>query len=288
MHADRTGARTWCGRCCYGAENRELALEVLTPRVDYAAFVAAIPAASERVLMLDYDGTLAPFHIRPEAAVPYPEVAASLAEIVASGGTRIVVVSGRPARELPPLLQVDPLPEIWGSHGWERLMPDGSHAMEEPLADARTALERAAQVVQRVMPAHARLERKLASIALHWRGVPEGEIERLHAQARAVWEPVIASGSGLELLSFDGGLELRAAGCNKQYAVKTVLSQTGEGSVVAYLGDDMTDEDAFQAVKPRGLAVLVRPQFRPTAADVWLRPPEELVAFMQHWTVKRA
>ena len=62
-----------------------------------------------------------------------------------------------------------------------------------------------------------------------------------------------------------------------------MLSQTGENSAVAYLGDDMTDEDAFQAVKARGLAVLVRPQFRPTAADVWLRPPEELVAFMQHW-----
>ena len=65
--------------------------------------------------------------------------------------------------------------------------------------------------------------------------------------------------------------------------MKTVLSQTSENSAVAYLGDDMTDEDAFQAVKARGLAVLVRPQFRPTAADVWLRPPEELVAFMQHW-----
>jgi len=47
----------------------------------------------------------------------------------------------------------------------------------------------------------------------------------------------------------------------------------------------MTDEDAFRAVKPRGIAVLVRPQFRPTTADVWLRPPDELVEFMRHWRV---
>jgi trehalose-6-phosphatase len=67
--------------------------------------------------------------------------------------------------------------------------------------------------------------------------------------------------------------------------VKTVLSQTGEDSAIAYLGDDMTDEDAFRAVKPRGIAVLVRPQFRPTTADVWLRPPDELVEFMRHWRV---
>jgi trehalose-phosphatase len=265
-----------------------LALEILTPRVDLAAFVASIPAASTRVLMLDYDGTLAPFHVRPEVAVPYPEVAALLAEIVASGGTRIVVVSGRPAAELPPLLRIDPLPEIWGSHGWERLTPDGQHMTETPAAEVLSAMERAEQAVQAVMPAGSRLERKLASLALHWRGVQEHDAARLEMQARAIWEPIAASGGVLEVLSFDGGIELRAAACNKQYAVKAVLSQTGEDSAVAFLGDDITDEDAFRAVKPRGLAVLVRPQFRPTAADVWLRPPEELVAFMRHWNVKAA
>ena len=42
---------------------------------------------------------------------------------------------------------------------------------------------------------------------------------------------------------FDGGLELRAVGCNKQYAVKGVLSETPQESAIAYLGDDITDED---------------------------------------------
>jgi trehalose-phosphatase len=266
-----------------GAEIEELTLEVLTPRIDFAGFVAGIRTAAERVLMLDYDGTLAPFHIRPEAAVPYPEVAGLLAEIVASGATRIVVVSGRPAAELPPLLDVEPLPEIWGSHGWERLMPDGRHVSEAPGAEAREALERARQAIEPVMPGGARVEQKVASIALHWRGLPAEDAARLQTRARTIWQP-IASEGGLELLWFDGGIELRATGCNKQYAVKTVLSQTGEHSAVAYLGDDITDEDAFQAVKPRGLAILVRPQYRPTTADVWLRPPEELVAFMRHWT----
>ena len=145
--------------------------------------------------MLDYDGTLAPFHIRPEEAVPYPEVAALLREIVAGGGTRIVVVSGRPAGELPPLLAIEPLPEIWGSHGWERLMPDGRHVVEQPAADARTALERAAEALQAAMPAHARLERKLASIALHWRGLPDEDAAQLQTRARAIWEPIAADGS---------------------------------------------------------------------------------------------
>lgn len=52
---------------------------------------------------------------------------------------------------------------------------------------------------------------------------------------------------------------------------------------MAYLGDDVTDEDAFHAVKPRGLAVLVRAELRETAADLWIRPPRELVAFLRSW-----
>jgi trehalose-phosphatase len=97
----------------------------------------------------------------------------------------------------------------------------------------------------------------------------------------------MVDGGALELLPFDGGLELRSVGCNKQYAVKAVLSETAEDHAIAYLGDDITDEDAFRAVKPRGLGVLVRPVFRETEADVWLKPPQELVEFMRHWAVKK-
>jgi trehalose-6-phosphatase len=65
-----------------------------------------------------------------------------------------------------------------------------------------------------------------------------------------------------------------------------VLSETAEDTAIAYLGDDITDEDAFRAVKVRGLGILVRTEFRETAADVWLRPPEELASFLQLWRVK--
>ena len=90
-------------------------------------------------------------------------------------------------------------------------------------------------------------------------------------------------------MEFDGGLELRALGHNKHHAVKTVLSETPGDSVVAYLGDDLTDEDAFAAVKiAHGLAVLVRSEPRSTRADLWIQPPEELVVFLDRWREHRA
>jgi trehalose-phosphatase len=262
-------------------------LQVLTPRVDIADFQGRIASAANRVLMLDYDGTLAPFHVRPDLATPYPEIAAILEAIMRAGGTRVVIVSGRPAGELPPLLALTISPEIWGSHGWERVLPDGRRVVEQPGTEACLALADAAKAAEDIVAGGARIEHKLASIALHWRGLPDAAAEALRAQALARWQP-LADASSVEILPFDGGLELRAVGCNKQYAVKAVLSETAEDSAIAYLGDDITDEDAFTAVKARGLGVLVRPEFRPTAADVWLRPPGELASFLQLWRVKGA
>ena len=260
-------------------------MQVLTPSLDLAAFFQRVANAPGRLLMLDYDGTLAPFHVDPAQAVPYPEVVPVLEAIAAAGTTRIVVVSGRPADEVPRLLGLAQRPEIWGSHGWERLLPDGRRFVEKPGGDASRALVDATSAIEAVMTGDSRLERKLASIALHWRGLPPDRAEQLERRAHEVWGPRTHDGL-LELLPFDEGLELRTVGCNKQYAVKAVLSQTAEDTAIAYLGDDVTDEDAFRAVKTRGIGVLVRPQFRETAADVWLQPPHELVEFMRRWVVR--
>src|SRR5688572_3305822 len=155
--------------------------------------------------MLDYECTCQPFDVQPERARPYPEVAAVLDDIVAVGGTRVVIVSGRPAAEVPPLLKLASPPEIWGSHGWERLLPDGRRVIEQPTPAARKALADASGAIEVVMPPGARLEHKLASIALHWRALPPPAAEDLGRRAREIWQPM-ANGGALELLPFDGGL----------------------------------------------------------------------------------
>jgi trehalose-phosphatase len=88
---------------------------------------------------------------------------------------------------------------------------------------------------------------------------------------------------GLALQDFDGGIELRAPGHDKGEAVKTLLAEMGPNAMCAYLGDDRTDEDAFQAIRGKGLGVLVRENFVPTQADLWIKPPEELLEFLARW-----
>jgi trehalose-phosphatase len=256
-------------------------MQVLSSRIDMQAFYDQLAVARQRVLMLDYDGTLAPFKVKPEEAVPYPGVSETLSALVAQDNTRVVIVSGRRAAEVADLLPLGRPPEIWGAHGWERISPQGEIWAQEPTEAAREALVRAHDLAERCRIAGTRLERKRASVAVHWRGAPESAVEPLKKRLTEAWAP-LADGL-LEVLPFDGGLELRARGTNKQQAVKAVLSATPPGSPIAYLGDDITDEDAFKLVKTQGLAVLVRPEFRETAADVWLTPPQELLAFLERW-----
>ncbi|MGE5465713.1 MAG: trehalose-phosphatase [Methanocella sp.] len=259
-------------------------MDVLTPGLDLARYLSGIAHASERVLLLDYDGTLAPFRIRPQLAKPYPRVREALNAILHAGGTRVIITSGRRAADLPPLLPLRQRPEIWGLHGWERLQPDGTMLVAQQREEEREALEEAAAVLEPTLRAGSRIERKPGSVALHWRGVPAIIVAKLKAAAAATWK-ALALDRGLDFVPFDGGIELRAPGWNTLNAVRTLLDELPRNAAVAYLGDDTADEDVFEEVKARGIAVLVRERYRQTNADVWLRPPRDLLAFLRHWCV---
>jgi trehalose-phosphatase len=196
-------------------------------------------------------------------------------------GTRVVLISGRPATELLFLSGIHPHPEIWGSHGAERLLPDGSYQVEPPSPDHQSALKAAAHSLN-ACGFSSHMEIKAGGIAVHWRGLPPAERALMDAKIRNLFRSAIED-HGLHLLPFDGGLELRAPGKNKGDAVSAILQESGSEVAAAYLGDDQTDENAFRAIKGRGIAILVRADPRPTVADMWLRPPEELGRFLRDW-----
>ncbi len=245
--------------------------------------------APRSVLMLDFDGTLSPFVRDRMQARMYSGVAERLFRLAFAPRTRLVLVSGRPARDFASLLPAELHLEVWGSHGRERITPDGHYsaapvnaAQQRPLAQLEAELLRHgfASVI----------EKKVGSLAMHTRGLAGSDAERITELAQDFYGALSASGTnpGLEMLPFDGGVELRGTGCSKATAVETILREEPSRTPAAYLGDDQTDEDAFAALDARGpgslsLRVLVRPQPRPSAADLWLAPPDELLAFLDRW-----
>lgn len=255
-------------------------MEALERQSVYQAFLERLSFTAERVLMLDYDGTLAPFQADRERAFPYPEIPEQLARIKACG-TRVILISGRPARELMLLSGVHPHPEIWGSHGLERLTPDGNYEAATLPHEQVTGLQIASESLENEVPESC-IEMKPGGVAVHWRGLNAENTEQIRGKVLERWMPLLSE-YPLNLQEFDGGLELRIPGMTKGRAVKTILSETDANAALAYLGDDVTDEDAFQVLKGKGLTALVRAELRSTNADVWLRPPEELLQFLQEW-----
>ena len=244
-------------------------------------FFERLRTARRRALLLDYDGTLAPFRVERDQAVPYAGVRERLCALQAASHTRVVIISGRAARDLIPLLGIDPIPEIWASHGWEHRLAEGRIEIPPMPESVETGLEAAADWAER-QDWRERLERKPACLALHWRGLAEHEITQMRGLTKENWS-ALACRHELALRPFDGGMELRAPGRHKGHAVLAVLKEMNQDAAVAYLGDDLTDEDAFRALADRGLTVLVRPEPWPTAARAWLKPPEQLLAFFDRW-----
>ena len=85
-------------------------MKVLERHLTYGPFLERLRSAPARVLLLDYDGTLAPFVVDRTLALPYPEVPPLIVRIMAQG-TRVVLISGRPVRELLLLSGISPQPE---------------------------------------------------------------------------------------------------------------------------------------------------------------------------------
>ena len=256
-------------------------MRVLRAEADPERFFGRLRRAPSRVLLLDYDGTLAPFREERDRAVPYPEVREQVRRILMGGRTRLVVISGRAIETLRPLLGIEPPPELWGTHGWERLLAGGAVERIELPSSVRDALDDARARLP-LPEAAERVEVKPASLAVHVRGLGEEEGRRLMDAARDAWAPWVEGGT-LEAHAFDGGLELRPPGRHKGSAVEDTLATEPRDAAAAYLGDDLTDEDAFEALRGRGLSVLVRDELRRTAADVWLRPPGDLLDFLRRW-----
>ena len=243
-------------------------------------FFGAFAGARNPLLLLDYDGTLAPFRVDRYQARPWAGVSDLLTRIQEEGQTRIVVISGRPAAEVGPLLQVKPAPEVWGLHGAERLHTNGRHELNQPPPAMRGKLEELNTELRRAALGGL-FEEKANAAVMHWRGMPPRKAKVIEKRTRQLFEP-LARMYGLTLLDFEAGLELRA-GPEKGDAVRALLEETSTLQPAAYLGDDLTDESAFRAIKGRGLGILVRRKRRTSDADVWLRPPEELRSFLRRW-----
>jgi trehalose 6-phosphate phosphatase len=265
-----------------GPRRRDSLRDIVTTSL-LDAFLQQLKIAPSSALLLDYDGTLAPFHVDRNRAFPYPRVIPILERIAQSSRTTVIIISGRPIVELRALLAPMNYLEMWGTHGLERQLSNGSYSRVPINAEDAVALAKAQEGIV-AAGLLSRAEIKLGGIAIHWRGLSPAEAKSVQSLTLDGWTK-IAEQSRLKLLQFEEGVELRVSHPNKGDAVAAILADLEPRAPVAYLGDDLTDEDAFRVLNGQGLTVLVKDTYRETNADTWIRPPRELIDLLERWLI---
>ena len=177
-------------------------MEILTQEGLLESYRERIAASPSPVLFLDYDGTLAPFREKRDEAVPYEGLRELLTDIMENTRSRVVIVTGRPIEDFIPLLDIDPMPEVFGTHGWERLHVDGTREIFPLEDEIEDALEAAHDwITENNLADHS--EYKPASVTLHWRGLPDDQAGELEEKAKQAWKPIAETTTGVEIAEFD-------------------------------------------------------------------------------------
>ena len=250
---------------------------------DVAAALAPFAEDPGRsVVIVDFDGTLAPIVPEPPAAVPLPTAEDILGRLAARLG-RVAVVSGRPLDFLRDRLQVDGL-ALFGQYGVERL--DGAEVTIAPSAAAwADVVRRAGDEAERQLPGLF-VERKGAvAVALHWRQRPELERPATELGHR------LAADHGLQVEPGRQTLELRPA---LDIDKGTVTEELATGATAAlFIGDDRGDVAAFDALSgladtgrlAHALRIVVRSSETPAEllrrADVTVDGPTGAIAVLE-------
>lgn len=256
-------------------------LSVLPNALDSYGQLIAVVSDRQPLVCLDFDGTISEIVSDPDTAVLVDGVAEALEKLAAQ--CPVAILSGRDLVDLRARVGLDGL---WyaGSHGFELIGPDGRHHDNDAAAATIPVLARVADTLRQELQniPGARVEHKRYAVAVHYRNVLPNEVGEVIAAAHRHGQQ--------QNLRITGGrkvVELRpAVDWDKGTALSWLRDQiqpTGR-LLPIYIGDDLTDEDAFDAVGFNGVGIAVRhdeDRDRPTAAQYTLNSPTEVREFLR-------
>ena len=234
----------------------------------------------QAAFFLDYDGTLTPIVRRPEDAVMSEKMRSAVSEL--SGLCPLAVISGRDLNDVRSLIKVDDI-FYAGSHGFDIAGPDDWHTENQQGQEFLPVLETTEKEIKERLKdiPGARVERKKFSIAAHYREVPDDKADLVEKAVDEVLvkHPELRKGYGKKVYEMQPDIDW-----DKGRALLWLLKKLDLDSpevLPFYIGDDVTDEDAFAVLKNKGIGIVVSDDKLPSKANYKLKDPSEVLVFLK-------
>ena len=256
-------------------------MSLLPNAVDSYGQLIGVVGGRQPFVCLDFDGTLSEIVSDPDAARLVDGAAKALENLAAH--CPVAILSGRDLADVRDRIGI---PGIWyaGSHGFELIGPDGSHHHNDAADAAVPILESAAAELNDALKhvPGAYVEHKRYAVAVHFRNVSPDRVAEVvattHRHGQRHGLRVTGGRKVVELrpdIDWDKGSALAW--------IRDLIHETGRVLPI-YVGDDLTDEDAFDAIRFNGIGVVVRHDEdgdRPTSAQFTLNNPDEVQEFLR-------
>lgn len=216
----------------------------------------AIARHSPLGILCDLDGTLVPFASSPEAARPDDDAVRLIMGLAELPGVSVAIVSGRPKDWLESFFPSENV-FLVAEHGAQRR---GNGAWENVADHDPIPLAALAEELEALVRRHpgALLEKKITTVALHYRNVERGRRGELLIEVYGIIDRFLAKHPAFERLEGVLVTEVRPASVKKSSAVPWMRSKAGSDSRLITFGDDVTDEHMFQAIGAQDESVVVR------------------------------
>ena len=219
-----------------------------------AGLIQQYRSAVRRALLLDYDGTLVPFVEDPSLARPDQEVLELLTGLATAARNEVIIVSGRPRRDLEEWFGALPVALV-AEHGvWLRPKGGDWRMLKTITTEWKERVRPILQLYVDRLPG-ALLEEKEFSLAWHYR---RADPEQASRRARELLDALAGFTRNIDVQVLEGNkvLEVRNTGVSKGSAATEWLGGLGADFILA-IGDDWTDEDLFRALPPPAYSVRV-------------------------------
>ena len=239
--------------------------------------------ADSLVLFLDYDGTLVPFKDKPTEVRTPEKIKKILRELITNPKILVVIVTGRPQHDIKQLLKIKGLSFI-ALHGLQTETSNGEQYSWKQANQTRFLIQRIKKTMQEELSQEtgAFLEDKDLTVVLHYRLLHPDRISDLQKK----FKNIVQSNDKEKILEIISGakvLEVRPKGWNKGKAIELFLAKQQKKNILPlYIGDDITDEDAFRILGKRGISIYVMNEStRKTAAQYWVKNPDDIYFFLK-------